>query len=725
MRARFVVVSLAALCACALQGALGLMSSPALAAGEACPNEQFRTGPSASLPDCRAYEQVTPVNKEGANDMFLDINTISSSGAFGQATDQGDKVVLTTSSAFGPAPDGFNAQSYVFSRSSSGWQFAAVEPPDAGDAFYALAASVFSSDLSRVATNSYTASSASLSPSTPENLVVGAVGGPYAPIATTTNGNVPQGPLVGASADLSHVIFTTLDHSLVPAAAGQVAGSNALYEWTGGQLRLVNVTTGGSLTSACGAMLGGGTLAGATHDAVSSDGSRVFFESPDPFAVGNGASDPSCSQPQHLYMRVNGSETVDVSAPNPGVNDPNGFQPVGFVGAAADGSRVFFVTKTELTADDTTHAPELYEYDTGSGKLTRVSRGVSGGAEGDVQWALVSEDGSTVYFAAAGQLAPGAPALTPPPGGMQVNLYRYDTATGATRYIATIDGEKDGEQAVPSAPEQGPFGSLELLARSNWYTTPDGRFLLFGSTADITGYNPTSSCVNEFHDPGCLELYRYDSGDGSLTCVSCPGESPAVGSAEFTMVGRTLGDYDIRPPRPISDDGSRVFFDTPEQLLPQDTNHRRDVYEWEADGAGSCHSSAQDGGCLYLISSGKDTTDATFIDSSSDGSNVFFGTHAQLAPTDTDSKGDLYDARVDGGFPAPPPAPSCSGEGCQGAPSTPFTALLAAPSSTVFSGSGNVVSQAIAPKKKTAKKHKAKKHRKHSKHRGRHARRGK
>jgi hypothetical protein len=681
--------------------ALAAVAPTGAQAAEACPNEQFRVGPSASLPDCRAYEQVTPVNKGASNDMYLNIGA---AGTYtrGLADNQGDRVLLTASASFGPSPDGFSAIDYVFSRSAAGWRFTPVEPPGAGDTHYELQGlgnALFSPDFSLVAPLSLTGSVTTETATTPMGLSFGPPGGPYTTIMTTTAGNDPR--FAAATPDFSHIFFTSRDHSLASPAGGLVAGTDALYEWTGGQLRLVNVTTGGSLVSACGAVLGEADLTdggyGSMHNAVSSDGSKAFFESPEP---NTGLPEPSCEQPQHLYMRVNGSETVDVSAPNPGVNDPSGFHPAAYIGAAANGSKVFFVTETELTADDTTHAPELYEYDTESRTLTRVSRGASGSAEGNVQWAVVSEDGSTVYFAAIGQLAPGAPV----PTGEEVNLYHYDTATGATSYIGTVAGV-DGPQLARGGPPSvnSVGGSFQADTQSNWYATPDGRFLLFTSSVNLTSYNSN----------GQEELYRYDSAAGSLTCVSCnPSGASATGSAFFTSLGFTsLTAPDIRSQRPMSDDGSRVFFDTPDRLLPADTNSRLDVYEWEADGAGSCHSSAQDGGCLYLISSGKDTTDSIFVDSSSDGSNVFFGTHAQLAPTDTDNRGDLYDARVYGGFPAPPPAPSCAGEGCQGALTVP--PLFGPPVTGAIGGSGNLTPAPAAsakPRPKQCKKHFVRRH---------------
>jgi hypothetical protein len=48
------------------------------------------------------------------------------------------------------------------------------------------------------------------------------------------------------------------------------------------------------------------------------------------------------------------------------------------------------------------------------------------------------------------------------------------------------------------------------------------------------------------------------------------------------------------------------------------------------------------------------------------GRNLFFTTADQLLALDGDTQEDVYDARVEGGFPTPQPV-SCEGDGCQGA----------------------------------------------------------
>ncbi len=154
--------------------------------------------------------------------------------------------------------------------------------------------------------------------------------------------------------------------------------------------------------------------------------------------------------------------------------------------------------------------------------------------------------------------------------------------------------------------------------------------------------------------------------------------------------------------RNLSSSGNQVFFESVDPLVGQDTNGVQDVYEWEADGAGSCQTAAQNGGCIYLISSGKSPDPSFFADASSDGDDVFFFTTQPLVGQDRDQLVDIYDARVDGGLASQDPTttgPPCAGDECRSESATPPE--IGTPTSAASNGEGNLASS----HKKRASKH--------------------
>ena len=94
--------------------------------------------------------------------------------------------------------------------------------------------------------------------------------------------------------------------------------------------------------------------------------------------------------------------------------------------------------------------------------------------------------------------------------------------------------------------------------------------------------------------------------------------------------------------RYLSDEG-RLYFNSPDSLVPAASNGKEDVYEYEPSGVGSCQSPS--GGCVSLISGGSSDRESAFIEATPDGGNVFFVTEARLLPQDTDTAFDIYDAR--------------------------------------------------------------------------------
>jgi hypothetical protein len=700
------------------ENAEGVARGAGVERGVELPEVTFTTLPRAVpglLPDNRAYELVTPPNKGSAEDMFASVET--EPGNFfnndrGYPSESGNAFLLITHAAFGSLPGSFS-NAYVFKRGASGWQTNSLASSSLGA--QELFAAVFEPfDLSQVGLGDRFNGSR-------QKTVLGPPGGPYTTLLEEeeSEGKGSQTKIVGASRDLAHVVLESLSHTLAPGTEGQVAGSRALYEWAGGgectpETSSCTLISGGAIGQ-CGAVLGQGqfTKGGTSHGAVSSDGSKVFFTAPDPVAKNYGAGcwDGGTANAPQLYMR-SGGETVEISAPEAGVSDAchpasGGCHPAIYVGAGEDGSKVFFVTETWLTEDHPAgHDLELYMYDSTERKLTRVSAGeaaspaAAGGAAVNTVPAVASS-GSAVYFTASGRLTSGAPSK--PNGFVPVYLYRYDTAARTTQYVATVSAV-DYPNDIPNSPWGG-LGQIALVPRANWYTPPGGSYLMFASAGSPTGYDNNAAggveqCpfMDQLGAPKlglCAEVYRYHyepgaSSGGSVVCVSCdPSGARPVSNAFF---GHSAGADTSAggPVRAMSDDGTHVFFDSADPLVPGANNGTLDVFEWEAQGTGGCELAQ---GCVYLISSGEDRSPSYFLGASPDAQDVFFGTHAKLVPQDTDTAGDLYDARVcepENGNPCiqPPTGRTgqCEGAACQNQPSPP---IEAAPVSSTFSGPGN------------------------------------
>ncbi|MGN6587854.1 MAG: hypothetical protein ACTHKT_10370 [Solirubrobacterales bacterium] len=570
----------------------------------------------------------------------------------------------------------------MFKTTPAGWQTISVAPPGLGDASVAQNP-LFDNNLSTVMFGVLSQEIKGFESST-QPLLTGPVGGPYhlateIPVENGTEQEFEKSAFLdlGGSANLGTIVIPSTDHELLGTPTGTAPGAYDLYKYSGGLLRQVNVTTAGSTLGSCGAVLGYGTDPEhrALHNAVSADGTKVFFTAPDPRPLF--PFEPGCEEPTRLFMRVNQAETVEVSAPEPGVTPPTQL-PVFFAGASADGRFVLFTTQTALTEDaEGLTDNELYLYDTQARQLTRASHGETGNAAGNVgitefpelmgreHGTAISDDGSTVYFIAQGQLTADAPA------GFGLKLYRYDVASDQTTYIATV------------TPNSG--GRVQL------FPTTNGQFLDF-----VAGSVEGPSLVSA---TGGDQVYRYSVAGNQVLCASCPASASSEGASQPTIEaasGSILALPSITPmPQVISSDGRFVFFNSRDRLSPEDGSKLTPVgpespvgetYEWVSVGTEGC---ANPGGCQRLLSSGTESSlGSPFLGASADGSNAFFLTHTRLVASDTDDRNDIYDAHIEGGFAEPIQAVPCSGEACQGQPSPPRQ--FREPGSSGFVGSGNL-----------------------------------
>ena len=618
----------------------------------ACAVLAFGVAQAVALPDGRAYEQVTPVDKNGA-----DIGTTFGQPVTGVAVAaDGTRAAYFSATPFDGTSNGLVTTWYRSTRGSGGWATDSLSPPlpiSAGglDIEFShtfnsnLSLGIFSSpfgydpaDTDGPDAGHFPASgwydTYAFSGGSPVLFSRGTVGG---------DGHF-ESFFVGASNDLSHVVFESQE-KLLPSLPDLTGSGYYVYERSGGTTQLVNVDGGGALIDTDGATVGdrraGGGFEnndeGNARNAVSDDGSKVVFESPYP---GSGT-------PTKVYLR----DTVAGTTTNV---SPNTTSDALFAGASADASKIFFLTTEALTGDDLDTDNDLYMYDVAADTLTRVSHG-SGSEDANVAGvAAVSDNGSHVYFVAMNQLGGNGTNGQP-------NLFRYDTGTDTTAFVATLSGS-----------DSNVWSDDEPLHAA--FTTPNGRTLAFLSVQNLTSYDAQ----------GHREVYVYRILPQGVVCASCRTNGTApTGDADLGFRGDP--GFSFGWVNPLTDDGSRVFFNTSDTLNGNDVNGlapgtfgqpgSQDVYEWD--------------GVPKLISDGESVYGSALAGVSPSGNDVFFYTRSALVSSDVDGgENDIYDARVGGGFPPPASQPApCDSDACHGAASAaPFLPVPA----TLSAQGGNV-----------------------------------
>lgn len=604
-----------------------------------------------ALPDGRAWEMVSPVDKEGG--AIAPPGGLFDGGDL-QAAAGGGAVTYGSGTAFAKAVGAPPVSQYVSRRSGSGWATENVSAPlesaAYGDNPDGAPYRLFSADLARGLMFGGLACRGGLEGCPAPNMPLPGSGAPADYTAYYLReggafssllgaGDVANSPLApealeldfaAASPDLSHVVLSSC--AALTADAIEVAGppghcddeARNLYEWSASGLRAVNLLPGAGVTSP-------GASVAASIAAVSEDGSRVYWT--------DGAA---------LYLRE-GGETVALP-------EASGAE---FQTATPDGAFAFFLAGGKLH--------RFAAASTASAELTP-----SGGVVGLLG---ASADGETAYYQDAGGLRRRRAGAT------------TTVAAGAT---ATLPS--DYPPATATARVSG-----------------DGLHLAFLSKAALTGFDNLDAAT-KLPD---TELYVYGppvgGGAPRLLCASCnpTGERPQ-GSTSFpgALVNGSAVAY---RPRALSSDGTRVFFETADDLSDKDTNGKVDVYEWEEAGVGGC---SRPFGCATPIS--KPTGGGgTFIDASANADDVFFLTGDSLVKGDPGSI-DLYDARKGGGLPEPTPEVICVGDGCQVLPSEPEDPTPA----TLIPNPGNPPLRIFGPAKK---KHHRHRHRPHRGHRHGHA----
>jgi hypothetical protein len=655
------------------------------------------------LPDGRAYEQVSPISKNGQS-IVGDFDTERSAA-------DGQRVTFYSPTGI---PGGEGAQDfpvYSASRNAAGWSTVGILPP----ASFGPAASVAGLPASlensfSVTRDEETGLNHLLDRNTEQNAV----------------SDLAEGREIVWDAESANGSAVEFESKSV-LAPGAVAGVPNVYVWhrASGIVVLASVLNSGA-TPEFGAFAGSyDWVHNGTPESVPKSGRISYFKENQHVLSYTGETAFFTElETGQLYARINLAEpqspldgsgkctdsddacTIQLSSSLIATPDPSP-KPSAFLGASTNGEVAYFLSPEALTEDSNTgsagEGEDLYRFNTADGRLEDLTPESSPSAPNGAEARGVlgmSDDGSYVYFAANGVLtgAPNASGEVAQPGNCVTTRGLVGPGSGTcniylrhanvTTFIAPID----------SGSPVGEFGNAALLAGSfDWNpygvggdgakNTPSARVSAAGKALVFRASNKLSG----YENAGVPEFYYYDASANTIRCISCsrtgqaPVGPPAFASAHSEVA--TLPELTYFLSRNMSASGERVFFETPDALSPEDVNGEdgcpfpeaaaqaknvrscQDVYEWEAPGAGTCPASTlSEQGCVFLISSGMATEPTYFADADESGANVLFLTSQSLVVQDRDHLVDLYDAREGGGIASQNvmPVPACDDEACRG-----------------------------------------------------------
>jgi NHL repeat/WD40-like Beta Propeller Repeat len=566
--------------------------------------------------------------------------------------------------------------------------------------------------------------------------------GSYAPLVYPGNvpagtqfggGGVRSGVnFITATPDLSHLLLES-ETSLVEGFEANEAEN--IYEWNAGALSPVNYVPSGT-AALCGgtapACVAGqpaqvGNSSQQVRNAISTDGSRVFFSTGAELFLRDLSRGETLrldaaqevAEPEHAEATFQDASTdgrrvffTDAARLTPASTAAQ-FKPDLYM--------------CEITVEAGHLACNLTDLTT-----NHLNPAEPANVEGTVIGAAA--DGSSVYFVADGALTAGEGAVTGDCGneaGQSCNLYHYDTETAETRLVAVLSGADFPDWKAQNGGNLG-----ELTAR----VSPNGRWLAFMSERPLTGYDNRDAVSGQRDEEVFLYDGQAQSGAGKLICASCnptgarpqgrrgPPNIPAAlvdnpGNWEGRWYAANVPGWTryyltkaLYQSRYLSDQG-RLFFNASDALVPSDTNGTEDLYQYEPPGIGSCSEAspgfaARNDGCVSLISSGTSAEESAFMDASESGNDVFFLTASRLTARDEDKALDLYDARIGGGEAAPVKPVECSGDACQQpavppAHPTPGTLLVNGPENIKQCPKGKQLQKGKCVKRKQkSKKHK-------------------